>query len=246
MKLMILTCIGMLLSLSLWAQTSFEMWEQESKRNKRLLPRYGHLFKTPEELRSDSDYVRNILALPEFKSRREASNHMINLGFRYYYREDIKTAMYRFNQAYLIDSTNADIFWGYGAVYMALGQYDLAKKQYEEGLSIDSTNTHLITDLATWHMGQYYLIQQMPANDIVKDPQAQARVFLDSAIMYLQKSFRLNPSDVNTAYKLSICYWNISDCTNAWRFYDAAFALGGKPITENYTRDLKKRCKRKD
>jgi len=232
------------LTVKLFAQQSFETWEAEAKTNKRLLPRYGHLPKTEEEIQSDSSYIKQIMAQPQFKTRREASNHLINLGFQYYYRPDFKTAMYRFNQAYLLDSTNTDIFWGYGAIYMAFGQYDLAKTQYLIGLSIDSTNTHLLTDLASYLMEQYYLMAQMPKNDVVKNPKLEAKRFIDSALHYLTKSYMLDTKDVNTTYKLSICYWNIEDCTNAWKYYDLTVALGGRPITEEYTKDLKKRCKR--
>src|SRR5262245_19428952 len=119
---------------------SFEQWEMESKTDKRLLPRYGHLPRSEQELKAYADFIKQMLALPDFKTRREASDHLIHLGFQYYYRPDFKTAMYRFNQAYLLDSTNTDIFWGYGAIYMAFGQYELAKRQYDEGLAIDSTN----------------------------------------------------------------------------------------------------------
>ena len=35
--------------------------------------------------------------------------------------------MYRFNQAYLLDSTNTDIYWGFGGVYMTLGDFENAK-----------------------------------------------------------------------------------------------------------------------
>lgn len=225
------------------AQVSFEKWEEESKTNKRLLPRYGHLPKTEKEINSVSSFIKQILSQPQFKTRRDASNHLIGLGFQYYYRPDLKTAMYRFNQAYLLDSTNSDIFWGYAAIYMALGSYGLAKKQYEDGLAIDSNNTHLLTDLATYFMEHFYLVNKMPKNDIIKDPKAQAGSYMDSAIFYLNKSYRLNPKDVNTVYKLSICYWHIEDCNNARKYYDAAVALGGQPITEEYTKDLKNRCK---
>lgn len=227
-----------------FSQLSFEKWEEESKINKRLLPRYGHLPKTPGEITSDSDYIKQMMALPQFKTRGEASNHLIGLGFQYYYRNDLKTAMYRFNQAYLLDSTNTDIFWGYGAIYMAFGQYELAKKQYNEGMAIDPGNTHLMTDLATYYMQYYYLIAQMPKNDIVKDPKSEARKYMDSAIHYLERSYTLDPKDVNTVYKLSICYWNIENCGLAWKYYDEAIVLGGKPITKEYTEDLKKRCKK--
>jgi Tfp pilus assembly protein PilF len=227
-----------------FSQTNFDKWEEESKTNKRLLPRYGHLPKTTGEIKSDSDYIRQTMALPQFKTRREASNHVIGLGFQYYYRSDFKTAMYRFNQAYLLDSTNTDIFWGYGAIYMAFGRYELAKNQYDEGLAIDPTNTHLMTDLATYYMQQYYVISEMPKNDMIKDPKAEARKSMDSAIRYLERSYKLDPKDVNTVYKLSICYWNIETCGLAWKYYDEAVALGGRPITEEYTKDLNKRCKR--
>jgi tetratricopeptide (TPR) repeat protein len=244
MKPLLFTTTGLILKIALLAQASYDTWEAESKTNKRLLPRYGHLPKSQEEIQSDSDYIKKMMALPQFKTRREASNHLIDLGFQYYYRPDFKTAMYRFNQAYLLDSTNTDIFWGYGAIYMAFGQYGLAKTQYSIGLSIDSTNTHLLTDMATYFMEQYYLMALMPGNDIVKEPELEAKHFMDSALQYLTKSFLLDSKDVNTTYKLSICYWNIDDCNNAWKYYDLTMALGGRPITKEYTNDLKKRCKR--
>ncbi len=227
-----------------FSQGPFEKWEEESKTNKRLLPMYGHVLKSEAEIKSDSDYVSKMLALPQFKTRREASNHLINLGFQYYYRSDFRTAMYRFNQAYLIDSANPEIFWGYGAIYMVLGQYGLAKKQYENGLLIEPDNTHIMTDLATYYLQQFYIISEMPKSDIVPDPKGVARSSIDSALFYLKKSYQKDQLDVNTVYKLSISYWNIEDCKNAWFYYNEAMALGGKPVTESYTRDLKKRCKK--
>jgi cytochrome c-type biogenesis protein CcmH/NrfG len=120
MRYLLFTAFGILSTIALFAQPSFDTWEAESKTNKRLLPRYGYLPKTQEEIKSDSDYIKQMMTLPQFKTRREASNHLIGLGFQYYYRQDLKTAMYRFNQAYLLDSTNTDIFWGYGAIYRHL------------------------------------------------------------------------------------------------------------------------------
>ena len=50
--------------------------------------------------------------------------------------------------------------------------------------------------------------------------------------------------DILLKYVIRICYWNIDNCKNAWVYYEEAVALGGRPITEEYTKDLKKRCKR--
>lgn len=206
----------------------FDEWEKESKTDLRLLPRYGLLPKTSEQLKADSIFISETMALPKFKTKRDVSNHFIKLGFQYYYRDDLKTAMYRFNQAYLLDSSNTDIFWGYGAIYLRFGMLGLSANQYKAGLKKDSSNTHLLTDYGTMFLAQYYRLNYTKA--------------LDSAIHYMTKSYKFDPNDQNTVFKLSICYWNKGDCKNAWRFYDLCKALGGQVITEEYTEDLKQKC----
>ena len=120
---------------------------------------------------------------------------------------------------------------------MTLGDYTKAKKQYLEGLSIDPKNTHLWTDYGTCFLAQYYNLQSYDEN--------YALPYLDSAITFLTKSHQMEPTDQNTTLKLSICLWNKGDCDNAWKYYDICEALGGQPMTEEYTKDLKKKCKRK-
>jgi tetratricopeptide (TPR) repeat protein len=213
--------------------------EEEAKTNKRLLPRYGLLPKSEDEIAADKDFVTETMKQPQFNGDfRAASNHLIKLGFNYLYRRDLKTAMYRFNQAYLLDSTNTDIYWGYGGFYMNLGNYEEGKKQYEQGLSIDPDNTHLLTDYGTYFMSQYYGLKQA-------GHESDAMTNLESAITYLDKSFKVDNKDQNTVYKLSICHWLKGDCEKAWQFYDNCKELGGQPITDEYTEDLKKKCKKR-
>jgi tetratricopeptide (TPR) repeat protein len=213
--------------------------EEEAKTNKRLLPRYGLLPKSEGEIEADKNFIVEIMKQAQFNGNyRAASDHLIKLGFNYLYRRDLKTAMYRFNQAYLLDSTNTDIYWGYGAFYMSLGNYEEGKKQYIKGLSLDPNNTHLLTDYGTYFMGQYYGLTEA---GLKSDAMAHA----DSAIMYLHKSFKLDNKNQNTAYKLSASYWIKGDCEQAWQYYDVCKELGGQPITEEYTADLKKKCKKR-
>lgn len=228
-----------LLSTTLLAQQiTPEKWEELAKTDSRLLPKYGLLPKTEQQKESDATFIEQVMKQEQFNGDRiAASNHMIDLGFNYLYRGDVKTAMYRFNQAYLLDSLNNDIYWGYAAVYMTIGNYEKAKKQYVTGLSENPESTHLLTDYGTYHMAQYYTLQP------IDEGAALAR--LDSAITYMQKSYALDPQDQNTLFKLSIVYWIKGDCDNAWKYYDKCAVLGGRPITEAYTKDLNKKCKRK-
>jgi len=232
----IFTILILLISITAFGQQmTWEQWEKESQTNIRLLPKYGNVEKTKEQKKSDEEFIETILK--QDSTHRKGSDHLISLGFQYLYR-DIKTAMYRFNQAYLLDSTNTDIYWGFGAVYMTLGQYQKAKEQYEEGLKKAPENTHLLTDYGTYFMAQYYALEPIEKEIALQN--------LDSAITYMAQSYKLDPTDQNTTFKLSILYWNKGDCDNAWRYYDECKALGGQPITEAYTKDLEKKCKRKN
>jgi tetratricopeptide (TPR) repeat protein len=231
----LLTLIITLFTLSAFTQQmTLKQWEEEAITNKRLLPKYGSQPKSDAEKKIDQDFIT--VALEKDSTKRKASDHLIRLGFNYLYR-DIKTAMYRFNQAYLLDSTNSDIYWGFGGVYMTLGDYEKAKILYQEGLSVDPKNTHLLTDYGTYFMAQYFNLQRINEKYPFKD--------LDSAIIYMTRSYLLDPTDQNTTFKLSICYFSKGDCDNAWKYYEECKAHGGQPITEDYTTDLNIKCKRK-
>ena len=208
-----------------------EQWNEEAKTNIRLLPKYGHITKTEGQKALDKEFIET--TLKQYPTNRKASEHMIELGFKYLYK-DIKTAMYRFNQAYLLDSTNTDIYWGYGGVYMTLGDLQNAQKEYVEGLAIDSKNTHLLTDYGTYFMSQYYGLQPLD--------EKMALTNLDSAITYLTKSFQLDKTDPNTSFKLSICYYQKKDCKNALEYYNQCKSVGGQPITEDFTKALAEQC----
>lgn len=219
-------------------QMTMNEWDELAKSNTRLLPKYGDIPKTEDEKKSDALFIEETLQLEKFNGdRTAASNNMIRLGFNYLYRGDLKTAMYRFNQAYLLDSLNTDIYWGYGAVYMQLKKYEKAKEMYEEGLTQNPNNTHLLTDYGTYYMNHYYLLN---ARD-----EKLASSHLDIAITYLLKSHQLDKTDQNTTFKLSICNWIKGNCKKAWEYYDKCMDFGGKPITEAYTNDLQKKCGRK-
>ena len=235
----ILTITLTLFTFSTFAQQmGSDEWEKQSKTNIRLLPKYGHQQKTKEQKEIDKKFIEETMKQEQFKGdRRAASNHLIQLGFTYIYRGDAKTAMYRFNQAYLLDSENTEIYWGYAGFFMAIGNYAEAKKQYKEGLAMDGKNTHLLTDYGTYFMAQYYGLKPIDEKGALSN--------LDSAIHYMMNSYELDKTDMNTSYKLSVCYLMKGKCEEAWKYYNVCKKQGGQPITDEYTKDLKEKCKRK-
>lgn len=217
----------MLISLTGFTQQiSYEDWKKEAQDNIRLLPEYGHQTKTKGQIEADQELIEK--ELKENGTHRKASDELIRLGFTYLYQRDLKTAMYRFNQAYLLDPQNENIYWGYGAIYGAFNDYKLAMAQYDKGLNINPRSSVILTDKATLYFMEFQRNQNATK--------------LNTAIELLTTSYRIDAANMNTTYKLSICYFLKKDCTNAWKFYNECMKWGGKPIEEGYTETLKKQC----
>lgn len=226
MKYIFILFVLVLPSSSFAQQISYEQWKEESKTEIRLVPEYGRVTKTQGQTAADQQLIKE--ELKQEGTHRKASEHLIRLGFSYMYKGDIKTAMYRFNQAWLLDPQNANVYWGYGAIYFAFEDTDEALKQYNKGLIIDPNSSNILTDEATIYMSLF-------ANKAERD-------YLDKAIALFSKSYDIDPSNQNTSFKLSAAYYYKEDCVNAQKFYNACMKLGGQPITQEYTDALKKMC----
>lgn len=214
------------------AQTmSLDQWNKEAQTNIRLIPKYGHAQKSEAQNKADKDFIETALA--QDTTNRKASDRFIRLGFKYLH-SDIKIAMYRFNQAYLLDSTNSDIYWGFAAVYMVLADYARAEQQFVEGLAVNPNNTHLLTDYGTYFLMQYY--------GLTSQDSTAALANLEHGINNLLKSYALDSKDQNTSFKLSLCYLIKGDCNNAQKYYNICKSLGGQPVTEEFIKDLLSKC----
>jgi tetratricopeptide (TPR) repeat protein len=223
----LVTLFILILSISIYGQQmTLIQWEKEAATNKRMIPKYGNIKKNQDEIEADNKFLENAIRIDT--TAEKASAHFIDLGFQYLYR-DIKTAMYRFNQAFLLDSTNSDIYWGYGAIYFSLNNLELARIQYKEGLGLDPNNSRIMTDLGTTYMSEYFATQNSN--------------LLDKAISTMSLSYVKDRTNQNTMYKLSSCYLMRNDCENALKFFDACMSFGGDPVTEEYKVEIAKRCK---
>ncbi len=213
-------------------QPSFKSWQVEAKNDTRMLPEFGNIEKTDQEITADTRFVNSIVDAG--KSKSEGANDMIRIGFDYLYKGDLKTAMYRFNQAYLLNPKNSGVYWGYGAVYSALGAYDAARNEYTTGLKIEPESAAILTDYATTYLGEYYAD--------VRSNYKKAQKSLKMAQEKLLASYAIDSDYINTAYKLSIVYLNSQDCENAKKYLKATRALGGQPITKAYLTDFNLQC----
>ena len=180
-----------------------------------LLPRYGYKKKCAEQLAFDSEFLAE--CDKKFPNRKEAALYYVGAGWSYFGKNDLNTAMKRFNQAWLLDSTNAEVYSGFGQVTGMKGQFKSSIVELEKSLSIDSNNPKALQSIATSY-GQYFFqtkdetyLQKCIASlkRCVRIEPNNARAFgqltgaysymvqKDSARKYLLITDRINPADVN-------------------------------------------------
>ena len=207
---------------------SYTDWKIAASSDIRLLPKYGNVPKTLGQKQADEKFIKS--AIKENGTSRKASDNLVLVGFDYLYRKDLKTAMSRFNQAWLLDSKNENVFWGFGAIYFTFHDFQNGLKEYEEGLKLNPKSTNILTDKATVYMTAY------KTNQNESD--------YNEAIKLFKQSYSIDPKNQNTLFKLSVCYFDKHDCSNALKYYDECKKLGGKPISKEYTEALIQGCKR--
>lgn len=214
---------------------NYEKWISIAQEDPSLQPEYGNIEKTPKQLNSDKEFVDKLLA--EYKGDKiGASNKMMELGFQYLYeKSDFITSMRRFNQAFLLNPKNANIYYGYGSIYFNLGALEEARKQYDKGLRIEPNNFEILTDYGTTYLGDYY--------DKANSEPTKANENLNLGLEKLIQSYNINPNYPSTPYKLSIIYLYKNDCENSKKFLNLTKEIDSEIITQDYLNEFNSICR---
>jgi thioredoxin-like negative regulator of GroEL len=71
--------------------------------------------RTVQEQAADDAFVERVAK--DFGGREQASMDWVDQGFRFYQQGDLTTAMRRFNQAWLLNPANPEVFWGFASSF---------------------------------------------------------------------------------------------------------------------------------
>ena len=80
------------------------------------VPMYGGMDRSavPRLKKGDEQFIAD--ASKAFGSREAAAKVWVEQGFVYYQKDNLKKAMQRFNQAWLLDPNNPEVYWGFSSV----------------------------------------------------------------------------------------------------------------------------------
>lgn len=179
---------------------------KDCKEGINLLPMYGKTKKCADQLKSDREFMES--CDNQFKTRSEASIYYTSRAWEYFNRDENDMAMKRFNQAWLLDSTNADIYWGFGNI---LGK----RKKYEESLIYFETSTKLNPNNAKVWLSSAYSYGRLFY-------QSSDSTFLNKAIFCLKKSVSLEPENARAYAALTGYYAHFYQKDSARKYLDIA------------------------
>ncbi|KKR31772.1 MAG: Tetratricopeptide TPR_1 repeat-containing protein [Candidatus Falkowbacteria bacterium GW2011_GWF2_39_8] len=138
------------------------------------LPMYGGMDKTE--------------SIDEFKKlgnqRFVESKNTVELGWQYYNQKDFDTAMKRFNQAWMLDQENPDVFWGFGIISAEKGNIDDAIKYLKMAYQLGPKNSEIAYNLGYMHSQKSY------ASNLSK---TDKDFNLNEAIKYFEQATLINP-----------------------------------------------------
>lgn len=195
------------------------------------LPMYGGVKKTAEQKAADEKLIQD--AIEEMGSREEAAKLAIERGWEFYYNGDLDTAMKRFNQAWLLDPNNPDVFWGFGVIVGSQGQDDEALRMFNLGLEIDPDDTILICNVA-------YAYTNKAITDLSKKD-----FYLNEAIKYFDKADSIDPEVAYCHSVWAVTLFHQGLYKEASNHVNKAIMLGGSP-DPIFLRDLEKKLSGSD
>lgn len=103
------------------------------------VPLYGGMDRTADERfrAGDEEFIRKVSE--KWGSREAAARAWVDQGFNFYFRDELGMAMRRFNQAWLLDPKNPEVYHGFGSVLYDQGDVCGAMEMFDKGLELEWT-----------------------------------------------------------------------------------------------------------
>ena len=186
------------------------------------VPMYGGMDRSaiPELKAADEKLIADTVR--HYGTREKASAAFVKNGFAYYQRDDLANAMRRFNQAWLLDPKNPDVYTGFGSVLHDQGKNCEAMQMMEKALALNPpTNQGILPDAAR-------LITLCAVSDKGLSTEAKNKLFERSESLY-RKAEEIEPNKSYVYGSWSTAYYWRGQYSEAWVMIAKERAAGGKP-----------------
>ena len=185
---------------------------------------YGGMDRTadPRLKAGDEEFIAAVTK--EYGSREAASQKWVDQGFVFYFQDNYAKAMQRFNQAWLLNPQNPDVFHGFAVVYHDEGHNCDARDMIVRALDLGLKDPTVMADA-----GRIYTLCSV--SDKKLDDQARASAFAESDALYAQAAAAAPKVGYIYNSWATACYWR-GDYARAWEMVAAARDRGQQPADQ--------------
>ena len=177
---------------------------------------------------------------PQVARSEAASQQAAQLGWKYYHKGDLDTAIKRFNQAWMFDRKNAEAYWGFGVIMGQRSREGNIQANLQESIrflvmarDLDPKNGRIIGDLAFSHAVQ---------GSFLTSERKDGRKEFSEAEALFKQAYALDPKYPPIPANWSVLKFYVGDYSAAKQWLDVAKGLGFKPDPA-YVKDLSERLK---
>jgi Tfp pilus assembly protein PilF len=186
------------------------------------VPMYGGIdrSKFPELIEADEQFISGVTEA--FGSREKASQLWVEQGFKFYNEDKLGMAMRRFNQAWLLNPENSEVFAGFGSVLHDQGKYCEAMQVMEKSLSLDPPSYQgIYTDAA-----RIFTLCAV-SNDI--DTEEEKSILISRSEALYKEAEKLEWNKAYTYGSWATAYFWRGDYADAWLMVAKQREAGGIP-----------------
>ena len=158
------------------------------------LPMYGGVPETEQQKETDRKFIDQATAL--VGSRELASEQALRKGWQLYHSGDQKTAIKRFNQAWLFTPNNPEVFHAFGVYLASQGEGEQAIVMYQKALELNPKHAMAMCNLARSYKDRALKAAATEA----PNKQQQMQADLNRALKLCEEASHLTDNPYNLGY----------------------------------------------
>jgi hypothetical protein len=169
-------------------------WQARAATEIKLLPMYGPQPKTEEQQLADKIFLEKMDLSKIHKDIRYRSDGVAEDAWLSYYSGALDVAMFRFNQAWLIDSTSIAPFIGFATIYATLGDFKMSNKMFQFVKKKDTITASEYQQLITQNLDCFRKQEHLSSNLISEyqpiDYYATGQLYLERKKMGIKYDYK--------------------------------------------------------
>jgi tetratricopeptide (TPR) repeat protein len=177
------------------------------------LPMFGGVKKCRAQIEADEIFLS---AYKTPQSKKAGLTHTLMRAWQYFYAKQLDTSMIRFNQAWLLDSLNADVYWGFGNILGTQKRFKESLPFFKKSLKIDSGNSKAWQDMSISYGNIFF--------------ENKEKVYLDSSIYATKKAIKLDQKNPQFYSQLTSDYSYFVQHDSAKKYLKITESLDPKAV----------------